>query len=338
MLHSSSEAPIEAVKEPPALGLSLVVPVFNEAESIGELYAEIDRVLDRLEETVEIIFVDDGSSDGSGAILDTLADKDPRVRIAHFRRNYGKSSALDYAFRTARGEIVITMDADLQDDPAEIPNFLTALAEGHDVVSGWKRERQDPISKTLPSLFFNWCTRKISGLQLHDFNCGFKAYRREALSDLRLYGELHRYIPALLHWDGFRVGEIAVVHRPRFAGKSKFGAKRLLTGAFDILTVVLTAKFRNRPLHFFGIAAFALGLIGFLALSWLFLMSVLQIEPLHPRPMLYGSILLIVLSMLLIATGLIGELIKSLAPQSTDYRLRTRKSQTPPQENGGEHG
>lgn len=337
MFQSKSDIPIEAAGKPPPFGLSLVIPVFNEAGSIGELYLEIARVLDRLDETVEIIFVDDGSTDDSGTILDALADEDPRVTVTHFRRNYGKSAALDCAFRAACGEVVITMDADRQDDPTEIPNFLAALAEGYDVISGWKRKRQDPLSKTMPSAVFNWCVRSVSGLQLHDFNCGFKAYRREALDELRLYGELHRYIPALLHWDGFRIGEIAVAHRQRSAGKSKFGAKRLLTGAFDFLTVVLTSKFRSRPLHFFGGAAFGLGLIGFSSLAWLFLMSILEFDPLRPRPLLYGSILCIVMSVLLMATGLLGELVKSLAPHNADYRLRAKKPNTSPQKDDDGH-
>ena len=318
--------------------LSLVLPVFNEAECIGNLYAEIVDVLDRLDESAEIIFVDDGSTDGGGAILDELADKDTRVVVAHFRRNYGKSAALDFAFRFARGDIVITMDADGQDDPAEIPNFLAALAEGADAVSGWKRERQDPIGKTVPSRVFNWFTRRVSGLQLNDFNCGFKAYRREALTGRRLYGELHRYIPALLHWDGFKVAEMAIAHRPRLTGKSKFGAMRLLTGAFDFLTVMLTARFRSRPLHFFGLAAFGLGLIGSLGLGWLFLMAVLKLDTLRPRPLLYGSIVCIVVSVQLIATGLLGELIRSSGPHSADYRVKSIRTQTSPEKHADEHG
>jgi glycosyltransferase involved in cell wall biosynthesis len=337
MFQSTSTPPGAAAKAPPSLEVSLVVPVFNEAECIGAFYSQISRVLDRLERTAEVIFVDDGSTDDSAAILDALVDKDPRVTVAHFRRNCGKSAALDFAFRIARGEIVITMDADLQDDPAEIPMFIAKLAEGHDVVNGWKQKRQDPIGKTMPSAVFNWFTRRVSGLPLHDFNCGFKAYRRESLADLRLYGELHRYIPVLLHWEGFRIGEIPVAHRPRFAGESKFGPRRLLTGGFDLLTIVLTSKFRGRPLHFFGLTAFGLGLIGCLGLAWLFLLSVLQIDPMRPRPLLYGSIVCILVSLLLIATGLLGELVKSLGPHSADYRLRSVKPPMSPDKRDGGH-
>jgi glycosyltransferase involved in cell wall biosynthesis len=308
-----------------APGLSVVIPVFNESECLAQLHAELGRTLGAIDRTAEIIFVDDGSTDGSAAGLDALAGRDPRVAVAHFRRNYGKSAALDYGFGVARGAVVITLDSDLQDDPAEIPSFLAALDQGYDVVSGWKRERHDPLDKTMPSAIFNWFVRRVSGLRLHDVNCGFKAYRREALADLRLYGELHRYIPVLLLWQGFRIGEVAVAHRPRLAGRSKFGATRLLTGAFDLLTVLLTARFRNRPLHFFGYIAFGLGAVGCLALAWLFLLSVLGLDPLRPRPLLYASILCILTAVPLLAAGLLGELIKSFGPSTADYRLRSTR-------------
>ncbi len=303
--------------------LSFVVPAFNEVECVAEFHRQLTDVLAKLGQPAEIIYIDDGSSDGTAAALDAIAAADRRVVVAHMRRNYGKSAALDLGFRMAAGAIVFTLDADLQDDPVEIPRFLAALAAGNDVVSGWKKLRHDPIDKTLPSLVFNWFTRKVSGLELHDFNCGFKAYRREALAELRLYGELHRYIPVLVHWEGFKVGEIDVAHRARFAGKSKFGARRLLTGAFDLMTVVLTAKFRNRPLHFFGYIAVALGALGVLGLAYLFFLSFFEIDPLRPRPMLYASITMIFTSVILIATGLIGELVKSLVPYVADYRLRS---------------
>jgi glycosyltransferase involved in cell wall biosynthesis len=303
--------------------LSVVVPVFNEGGSVAELHAQIGRALGGIGRPAEIIFVDDGSTDGSGAILDALAQGDPRITVAHFRRNYGKAAALDLAFGLARGAVVVTLDADLQDDPAEISRFLATLAEGYDVVSGWKRDRHDPLDKTLPSLVFNWFGRRVSGLPLHDFNCGFKAYRREALAELRLYGELHRFIPILLHWEGFRIGEIAVAHRPRSSGTSKFGPRRLLTGAFDLLTVLLTTRFRSRPLHFFGLAAIGLGALGSAGMAALFLLSVLGLDPMRPRPLLYASILCILTAVPLIAAGLLGELIKSLGPPGADYRLRS---------------
>lgn len=303
--------------------ISFVVPAYNEVECIAEFHRQLTAVLSQLGRPAEIIYINDGSSDGTAALLDTIAADDDRVIVAHMRRNYGKSAALDLGFKMAGGGIVFTLDADLQDDPVEIPRFLTALDAGNDVVSGWKKLRHDPIDKTLPSLVFNWFTRKVSGLELHDFNSGFKAYRREALADLRLYGELHRYIPVLVHWEGFKVGEIDVAHRPRFAGKSKFGARRLLTGAFDLLTVILTQRFRSRPLHFFGYIAVVLGVLGTLGLAYLFVLSFFEIDPLRPRPMLYASITMIFTSVILIATGLLGELVKSLGPASADYRLRS---------------
>lgn len=307
--------------------VSFVIPVFNENACLPELYRQLTAVTAQHCPDAEIIFIDDGSTDGSADTMDRIAAADKRVVVAHLRRNYGKSAALDLGFRMAAGGTVITLDADLQDDPAEIPRFLASMADGLDMVSGWKRNRQDPMDKTLPSAVFNWFLRKVSGLALHDFNCGFKAYRHEALADLQLYGELHRYIPVLLHWEGFRIGEIEVAHRPRLAGKSKFGARRLLTGAFDLMTVTLTAKFRSRPLHFFGYAAVGFGALSGAMLSWLFALSILDLDPLRPRPMLYTALLLAFTSVILIATGLLGELIKSTAPYSADYRLRSVKVQ-----------
>jgi glycosyltransferase involved in cell wall biosynthesis len=310
--------------------VSFVIPVFNEEGSLGPLHAALAKVVDGLGADMKIIFVDDGSSDQSPKILDALAAADSHVTVVHLRRNYGKAAALDAGFRHARSDVVITLDADLQDDPSEVPRFLDKLDEGYDMVSGWKRIRHDPIDKTFPSAIFNWFVRRVSGLEIHDFNSGFKAYRADCLKDLQIYGELHRYIPALLHWDGFRVCEIEITHHPRTTGQSKFGVGRLFTGAFDLLTVILTSKFRSRPLHFFGYVAIVLGLIGSVALTWLFSLSVLQIEPLHQRPLLYVGLLFILTSVLLLSTGLLGELIKSLHQPSSkpDYFVRLTKSQS----------
>jgi glycosyltransferase involved in cell wall biosynthesis len=315
-------APLNEPRDSVSQTVSFVIPVFDEVECIGEFHRQLAAAVSALGRDAEVLYVDDGSTDGTSGALDQIVASCPWAEVAHMRRNYGKSAALDLGFRMARGAVVFTLDADLQDDPAEIPRFLLALSEGNDVVSGWKKLRHDPIGKTLPSLVFNWFTRAVSGLQIHDFNSGFKAYRREALTDLRLYGELHRYIPVLLHWEGFRVCEIEVAHRPRFAGKSKFGARRLLNGAFDLLTVILTSRFRNRPLHFFGYIAVVLGALGSLMLGWLFALSIFEVDPLRPRPMLYASMMMISTAALLIATGLLGELIKSLLPHVPDYRTR----------------
>jgi glycosyltransferase involved in cell wall biosynthesis len=305
--------------------LSFVIPVCNEEGSLERLHLAIVETVERLGFETSIIFIDDGSSDQSPQILDALALADPRVSVLHFRRNYGKSAALDAGFRHATGSVVITVDADMQENPGETPRLLAKLDEGFDVVSGWKRARQDPIDKTLPSRFFNWLVRHVSGLNIHDFNCGFKAYRSESLKDLQLYGELHRYIPALLHWRGFKVTEIGVTHLPRNSGRSKFGISRLFTGAFDLLTVLLTSKFRSRPLHFFGYIAVVFAIVGSAVLIWLFALHVLGIESLHPRPLLYLAMLLIVTAVLLLSTGLLGELIKSFHQSSgaPDYLVHT---------------
>jgi glycosyltransferase involved in cell wall biosynthesis len=308
----------------PGRTLSFVIPVYNEEGTLERLYSSIVDTAERLDLETGIIFVDDGSSDQSPRVLDALALADSRVSVLHFRRNYGKSAALDAGFRHATGSVVITIDADMQEDPRETPRFLAKLDEGFDVVSGWKCVRQDPIDKTLPSRFFNWLVGYVSGLHIHDFNCGFKAYRGESLKDLRVYGELHRYIPALLHWRGFKVTEIDIAHFPRTSGRSKFGFSRYFTGAFDLLTVVLTSKFRSRPLHFFGYIAVVFALIGSTTLVWLSALHFLGIERMHPRPLLYLAMLLILTAVLLLSTGLLGELIKSLhnASGPPDYLVR----------------
>ncbi|MDD3926704.1 MAG: glycosyltransferase family 2 protein, partial [bacterium] len=232
--------------------LSLVIPVYNEEDALPHLYQALKKVLSEQNYDYEIIFVDDGSRDGSRQVLRSLRQEDPRIRIIAFRRNFGKAAALDCAFKSACGRIIVTMDADLQDEPGEIPRFLSKLDEGYDLVSGWKFKRYDPVSKTLPSKLFNRVTAAMSGLDLHDFNCGFKAYRREVVQEIELYGELHRYIPVLAHWRGFKVAEIEVEHHPRLYGTSKYGWERFARGFFDLLTVTLLTKYIRRPLHFFG--------------------------------------------------------------------------------------
>jgi glycosyltransferase involved in cell wall biosynthesis len=310
--------------------VSIIVPVFNEEDCLDALHRELGEVLPRLARPYEIIFVNDGSTDGSRDIIEALARQNENVVAVSLQRNSGKSAALDAGFRLARGDIIFTMDADLQDDPAEIPRFLAEIEKGSDLVNGWKKERLDPLNKTMPSKLFNLFTAQVSGLSLHDFNCGFKAYRRAALADLQLYGELHRFIPVLVHWNGFKVTEIPVHHRKRYAGHSKFGARRLITGAFDLLTVMLTSQYRSRPLHFFGYIALLFGLTGALMLMWLFATSVLGLEELRPRPMLYGSILLVLVSAIFFAAGLVGELIKSFHPDARDYRINSVVSQSAP--------
>jgi glycosyltransferase involved in cell wall biosynthesis len=232
------------------------------------------------------------------------------VGVVHFRRNFGKAAALDAGFRRARGQIIFTMDADLQDDPNEIPNFLAKLEEGNDVVSGWKKKRNDPLGKTLPSKLFNFTVSRASGLRLKDFNCGFKAYRSEAVQGLGLYGELHRYIPVLVHFRGFRVAEIAVVHHPRTSGSSKYGVERLVKGFFDLLTVLLITRYRTRPLHLFGGVGLVFALIGFSCLAYLTVIWFLG-HRIGTRPLLSFGVLMVLVGVQLVSTGLLGEMISS---------------------------
>lgn len=296
--------------------ISFVVPVYNERESLETLFQEIKDAMTSLSTAFEIVFVNDGSTDESADVLKRLAAKHLNVRVIEFRRNFGKAAALDAGFRATEGNIVFTMDADLQDDPAEISNFLSKIDEGYDVVSGWKEVRHDPIGKTLPSKVFNAVVGSLSGVKLNDFNCGFKAYRREALNDLSLYGELHRFIPVLLHWRGFKIGELPVNHRARKFGQSKFGAERLVKGALDLLTVILNTRFQTRPLHIFGGAGIAMGMAGFLILSYLTAVWFTGGGPIGNRPLLFFGILLVLSSFQFFTVGLLGEFIQRQAGQS----------------------
>jgi glycosyltransferase involved in cell wall biosynthesis len=250
--------------------LSFVIPVYNERESLATLLSEIDAAVKPLNRPVEVWFVDDGSMDGSWATIADLAKTDSRVKGVKFRRNFGKAAALQAGFQRATGEVVLTLDADLQDDPAEIPRFLEAVAGGTDVVSGWKKVRHDPWHKVFPSRVFNGMVSGMTGVKLHDHNCGFKAYRGAVVKEVSLYGELHRFVPVLAAARGFTTGEIAIHHRRRKFGKSKFGARRFLKGFFDLLHVSARCSFGNRPMHLFGhMALFALLLaLPCLVLSW----------------------------------------------------------------------
>ena len=245
--------------------ISIIIPFLNEEGTLEELYDRVSSVLKEVGVSYEILFLDDGSTDGGPGLIRAIAEKDDRVGFVRFRRNFGKSAALDCGFKQARGRILITMDADLQDDPKEIPRLLEALEERElDLVSGWKKKRLDPLGKTLPSKLFNATVRLLTGIQLNDFNCGVKAYRRESVDGLQLYGELHRYIPVLVDWRGFRVGEIAVEHHARKWGKSKYGIERMAKGFFDLFTVILLTRYRRRPLHLFGWAGTVMFALGFL--------------------------------------------------------------------------
>lgn len=308
--------------------LSLIIPLYNEAESLDELHRRLVDVLDPMGVPYEILFIDDGSTDDSPAVLAALARQDPQCRVFTFRRNLGKAAALSVGFKRATGDILITMDADLQDEPAEIPNFLAALDDGQDMVSGWKQKRLDPMGKTAPSRLFNWATGRMTGLNLHDFNCGFKAYRREVVQHLNLYGELHRYIPALAFWKGFRVGEIPVEHHARVHGHSKYGWERMLRGMFDLLTVVFLTRYTRKPLHFFGGIGFILFGVGILIGIYLSILHFMGAS-IHDRPLLVLGELLMILGVQLVSTGLVGELLVSQRiPGDYDEYLVERS--TPP--------
>ncbi len=289
--------------------MSVLVPVMNEAETVEELAARVAAVLDGLGRSFEIVFVDDGSNDGTSNRVRRARERDPRVKLVRLRRNFGKAAALCAGFDYSNGAIIITMDGDLQDDPEEIPRFLSALEEGDlDLVSGWKRRRQDPMGKRLPSRLFNWVTRRLAQVDLHDFNCGFKAYRREVLAEIAVYGELHRYIPVLASRRGFAVGEIQVNHHPRRHGTSKYGWDRFYKGLLDLITVLFITRYTRRPLHLFGsfgllFLAGGLGINTYLAFAWF------HGEDLSDRPLLQLGILLMLLGIQVLTTGLIGEMI-----------------------------
>lgn len=296
---------------PQEIEISCVVPVFNEEATILKLHQQLSSALKRLEiSEFEILFVDDGSTDQSWAKIEQLISDDAtHVRGFRFRRNFGKADALQAGFSKAKGQIILTLDADLQDDPKEIPKFLEKLDEGYDMVSGWKRVRNDPIDKTLPSIVFNWLARATSGVQLHDFNCGFKAYRREITQNIQLFGELHRFIPILAHAEGFRVGEVSVEHQPRRHGVSKYGSKRFLKGLLDLITVTMLTRYLKRPGHFFGGFGFVSGSAGLLILGTLSIQKIFFGAYIGSRPLFFLGILLLLLGVQLISIGLLGELI-----------------------------
>lgn len=306
--ESPKETPIEIEKR--KIYLSIVIPLYNEEESLPELTEKIVGVLQKEKiYDYEIIFIDDGSTDNSFEVIKNLRKQNNRIHSVRFRRNYGKSAALSVGFEMAKGKFVITMDADLQDDPNEIPNLLNKLKEGYDLVSGWKKKRYDPISKTIPSRLFNFVTSIASGVKLHDFNCGLKGYRKEVVKSLYVYGEMHRYLPALAHLDGFKVTEIVVQHHPRKYGKTKFGVSRFIYGFLDLLTVLVTAKYMKRPLHFFGSIGTLFLFIGFLVDLYLAILWFMGDKNLSNRPLLIFGIALIIVGVQFISLGLIGELI-----------------------------
>lgn len=303
--------------------VSVVVPVYDEADSLTELVREIRAACEGAGYRFEIWFVDDGSQDTSWQVIETLHKKDACVAGLRFRRNYGKSAALALGFERSRGAYVVTMDADLQDVPAEIPGLIARLEEGFDLVSGWKKTRRDPLSKRLPSKFFNWVTRIISGVRLHDFNCGLKAYRREVVKSVRVYGELHRYIPLLAKWEGYeRISEMPVEHRARRYGRSKFGLDRFIKGFLDLISVTFLTRFAIRPMHFFGAFGTLAFFIGFVLSLWLSIDKIAFGNPIGDRPLLLLGALMMVVGVQMFTTGLLGEMIVRPRMERTDsYRV-----------------
>jgi glycosyltransferase involved in cell wall biosynthesis len=308
---------------PPAMDVSVVIPVLDEAGTVEELARRVAAALDSIGLVFEIVFVDDGSRDATSERIRDARARDPRVKLVRLRRNFGKAAALTAGFDHSAGRLIVTMDGDLQDDPEEIPRMLEALEAGPlDLVSGWKRERRDPLSKTAPSKLFNWVTRQLAQVDIHDFNCGFKVYRREVLEQVPIYGELHRYIPVLASRRGFAVGELAVRHHPRQSGVSKYGWDRFYKGLLDLLTVLFITKYTRRPLHLFG----AMGLIGlgtgflinlWLAIGWFFG------QPLSNRPLLLLGSLLMLIGLQVLMTGLLAEMTTHRTFRSTDsYSIR----------------
>jgi len=310
-----------------SVDISVIVPLYNEEESLPELMEWIDRVMQEHGYRYEVIMVDDGSRDRSWQVVRDLASKYAHLKSIKFRRNYGKSAALNEGFRHARGKVVITMDADLQDSPDEIPGLYRMIVEeGYDLVSGWKKKRHDPLSKTIPSRFFNKVTKLMSGIKLHDFNCGLKAYRSEVVKAIEVYGEMHRYIPVISKKAGFgRIGEKVVEHRARKYGSTKFGLERFLNGFLDLLSISFISRFGKRPMHFFGAMGTLTFFVGFVILLYLVILKYLQNETgMTERPVFYLGLLTVVIGTQLFLTGFVAELVSRSAVDKDRYLIEER--------------
>jgi glycosyltransferase involved in cell wall biosynthesis len=313
--------------------ISVVIPLYNEAESLPELHDWIVRVMQQHGYTYEIVFVDDGSSDESWKVIEGLAQRNPDAKGIRFRRNYGKSAALQEGFSAVSGKVVITMDADLQDSPDEIPGLYDMIVkEGFDLVSGWKQKRYDPLSKTIPTKFFNWATRKTSGIDnLHDFNCGLKAYRKQVVKSIEVYGEMHRYIPVIAKWAGFRkIGEKVVEHRARKYGTTKFGLERFINGFLDLLSITFVSRFGKRPMHLFGMLGTVMFFIGFVAAAFLGagkLYAVYHNLParlITDRPSFYIALSTMIIGTQFFLAGFLGEMIARSSPDRNRYLVDSR--------------
>lgn len=309
------------------IDISVIIPLLNEEESLPELHAWISQVMEANNFTYEIIMINDGSTDRSWEVIKELSHKDPNVRGICFSRNYGKSAALNQGFKAAQGQVVITMDADLQDSPDEIPELYRMITEQEfDLVSGWKKKRKDPISKTIPSKLYNRITRVFSGIKLHDFNCGLKAYRKPVVKSVEVYGEMHRYIPVMAKWAGFsKIGEKVVQHQERKYGKTKFGLERFIYGLLDLLSITFVTRFRKRPMHFFGSLGSLAFFMGIIIAVWLILDQAFNIQN-NPqqslvvnRPLFYLALVAIVIGSQLFLAGFLAELITTNAHRENEY-------------------
>lgn len=311
------------------MDLSIVIPLYNEEESLPELEAWIRRVVAREQYQYEIIMVDDGSNDGSWSVVEKLAQENPHIKGIKFRRNYGKSAALNTGFAAAQGTVVITMDADMQDSPDEIPDLYKMIREeGYDLVSGWKKERHDPISKTVPSKFFNRITRWISGIHLHDFNCGLKAYRKEVVKTIEVYGEMHRYIPLLAKWAGFlKIGEKVVEHRARKYGTTKFGLERFVNGFLDLMSITFVGRFGKRPMHLFGTLGTIMFIVGLCSALYIGVNKLYRLSANLPtilvtdNPYFFIALTSMIIGSFLFLTGFLAELVSRNAPDRNVYLI-----------------
>ena len=315
------------------MDISVVVPLYNEQESLPELHDWIDRVMKSNNFSYEIIFIDDGSRDDSWKVILELAAKNEAVKGIRFRRNYGKSAALQEGFSASSGKVVITMDADLQDSPDEIPGlYHMIMNEGFDLVSGWKQKRYDPLSKTIPTRFFNWATRRMSGIHnLHDFNCGLKSYRKEVVKSIEVYGEMHRYIPVIAKWAGFRnIGEKVVEHRARKYGTTKFGLERFINGFLDLLSITFVSRFGKRPMHLFGMLGTLMFFIGFLFAGYLGLSKLYSVYHNLParlitqRPSFYIALSTMIIGTQFFLAGFLGEMISRSSPDRNRYLIDSK--------------
>jgi len=314
------------------LQLSIVIPLLDEEESLPELHQWIVKVLDENNLTGEILFIDDGSTDGSWKVIETMASADDRVRGIKFRRNYGKSAALNVGFQEAKGEVVITMDADLQDSPEEIPHLYKMITEEDlDLVSGWKKKRFDPLGKTIPSKFFNFTTRVMSGIKLHDFNCGLKAYKNEVVKNIEVYGEMHRYIPVIARNSGFtRIDEKVVHHQARKYGRTKFGVERFVKGYLDLLSITFVSKFGRRPMHLFGTIGSIVFFLGFIAAVWVGAQKLIYLNKGIPAPLVadspyfYLSLVAMILGTQLFLTGFLAELVSRSSRERNVYQVEKK--------------